>query len=101
VTPRTITESKIAINPVIINDTHRQSREHRCPIDEHALVERLKEWALEAHNKAENSKDGTETYGYARESLAYRRVIDLIQNGRVRQQHRTLVPAGWSEVEPE
>lgn len=102
-TPRTIPESKIVINPVIINDTHRQSREHRCPLDEHALVERLKEWELDAHNSETFSRNGESTeYDdgiFKGEEKAYRRVIDLIQNGRVRQQHRMLVPMGWSEVE--
>jgi hypothetical protein len=97
-TPRSIPASKIAINPIIINDTHRQSREHRCPLDEHALVERLKEWELEAHlHDCDKCIHDSEEMHYMTcpcecmgEEKAYRRVIDLIQNGRVRQQHREL-----------
>lgn len=87
--------------------------DNRLPLDEHALVERLMEWELEAQElekHMELCRDGSVTkiderrydhlFGvYRREKESYRRVIDLIQNGRVRQQHRQLVPAGWSEVD--
>jgi hypothetical protein len=98
-TAKQIPESNIAISPVIINDTHRQSREHRCPIDEHALVERLKEWELREHIAAAKHHGFTKGREHEAKVEAFHRVIDLIQNGRVRQQHRMLVPEGWSEVD--
>lgn len=101
-TERTIPKSRIALNPIVIDDSKRQSTEHHCPLDEHALVERLKEWELEAHNRCEKANYANQIISFglaAKERDAYRRAIDLIENGRVRQQHRALVPAGWSEVE--
>jgi hypothetical protein len=71
----------------------------RCPMDEHALVERLKEWELDAHTMVENTRYKVNKPFYLGEEKAYGRVIDLIENGRVRQQHRALVPQGWSEVD--
>jgi len=90
-TPRTIPESKIAINPVIINDTHRQSKEHRCPIDEYALLSRLTELELKEHIAAAKHHGFTKGIEHESAEKAYHRVIELIQNGRVRQQHRTLI----------
>jgi hypothetical protein len=69
----------------------------RCPLDEHALVERLKEWELEAHKIASNcpTLGGNISLAlnahHTGQMKAYRRVIDLIENGRVRQQHRELM----------
>ncbi len=110
---RQIPESRIALNPVVVDDSKR-GEPTRCPLDEHALVERLKEWELEAHNKrwkdkckdceynlacTVDSTSKTDVCGKTGERVILKRVIDLIQNGRVRQQHRQLVPRGWSEVD--
>jgi hypothetical protein len=75
--------------------------EHRCPLDEHALVERLKEWELKEHIAVAKHHGFTKGIEHESAEKAYRRVIDLIHNGRVRQQHRALSPQGWGEVEPE
>ena len=65
---------------------------HRCPIDEYAIIERLKDWELKAHNNASKHPGFTKGLEYKIEEKAYGRVINLIQNGRVRQAHHRLVP---------
>jgi hypothetical protein len=73
-----------------VDDSKRQSANHRCPLDEHALIERLKEWELEAHNHVVFASTMNEEVYHDGLEKAYRRVIDLIKSGRVRQQHREL-----------
>lgn len=90
--PRTIPEARIAINPIVIDDSKRQSKSHRAPIDEYSLLSRLTSWELEEHLSAHKHQGFTKGLEHMAAEKAYRRVIELIQNGRVRQMHRRLIP---------
>ena len=47
-TERHIPESRIALNPVVIDDSKREVP-HPKPLDEHALLTRLMEWEMKEH----------------------------------------------------
>lgn len=58
---------------------------NNCPLDEHALVERLKDWELKAHTNAAKHAGFTKGLEHQVEERCYGRIIRLIENGRVRQ----------------
>jgi len=95
-----IPESRIAINPVVIDDSKRGlPPENNIPQDMDSLLAWLKDRALEAHHKEGVCFSvGLKSAGYQRggEHRAYNRVIEKIENSRVSQ--RPHVPRGWDYV---
>jgi hypothetical protein len=80
-TERHIPESRIALNPVVIDDSKREVP-HPKPLDEHALLTRLMEWEMKEHIAAKKHHGFTKGLEHAAEEKAYGRVIRLIQEGR-------------------
>lgn len=88
-----IPESKIVINPVVIDDSKRGlPPENNVPTDMDALLAWLKKEALTAHNANVRFKN----VHLLAEEKAYNRVIAKIENSRVNQ--RSHVPWGWDYV---
>lgn len=81
-TERHIPESRIALNPVVIDDSKREAANRKDPLDEHALIARLIEWEIKAHLGAVKHSGYTKGLEHAAEERAYGRVIRLIQEGR-------------------